>query len=431
MTAPKIPISRCTVAIVGTGAAGYNAALCLKSLGVTDIIMVSEGKLCGTSRNTGSDKQTYYKISQGGAELDSVRQMAQTLFDGGSMHGDIALVHSALSARGFYKLVELGVPFPFNRFGEYAGYKTDHDPARRGSSIGPLTSKVMTEQLERAVGDVKLMDGYRVARIFTDNGSCKGLLLVSIATGELTAINASSVIFATGGPAHIYAQSVYPHSQTGATGIALAAGTKGANLGEWQYGLASTEFRWNVSGTYQQVLPRYISTDQNGGDEREFIADYYSSNEQMLENIFRKGYQWPFDAKRTEGSSRIDLLVYNETVIHGRRVYMDFTRNPSCIGEQLSPSYENLSDEVSSYLQSSGALFGTPIERLAHMNPQAIEIYASNGIDLYSQPLEVAVCAQHNNGGLAGNLWFESNIKRLFPVGEVAGSFGAARPGGS
>jgi aspartate oxidase len=48
------------------------------------------------------------------------------------------------------------------------------------------------------------------------------------------------------------------------------------------------------------------------------------------------------------------------------------------------------------------------------------------------QPLEVAVCAQHNNGGLAGNLWWESvNVKHLFPVGEVNGSHGVYRPGGS
>ena len=48
------------------------------------------------------------------------------------------------------------------------------------------------------------------------------------------------------------------------------------------------------------------------------------------------------------------------------------------------------------------------------------------------EPLEIAVCAQHNNGGLAGNHWWESvNVRHLFPVGEVNGSHGVARPGGS
>ena len=66
------------------------------------------------------------------------------------------------------------------------------------------------------------------------------------------------------------------------------------------------------------------------------------------------------------------------------------------------------------------------------MNPPAIELYLSNGIDLTREPLEIAVCAQHNNGGLAADIWWEStNIGRLFPVGEVNGTHGVYRPGGS
>ena len=66
------------------------------------------------------------------------------------------------------------------------------------------------------------------------------------------------------------------------------------------------------------------------------------------------------------------------------------------------------------------------------MNPGAIELYRDHGIDIAREPLEIAVCAQHNNGGLAGNHWWESiNIKHLFPVGEVNGSHGVYRPGGS
>jgi len=58
-------------------------------------------------------------------------------------------------------------------------------------------------------------------------------------------------------------------------------------------------------------------------------------------------------------------------------------------------------------------------------------LYEDNGIDLYAEMLEVAVCAQHNNGGLLGNIWSESNVRHLFPVGEVNGIFGVYRPGGS
>jgi pyruvate/2-oxoglutarate dehydrogenase complex dihydrolipoamide dehydrogenase (E3) component len=49
--------------IIGSGCAGYNAADRLYDLGITDIAIITEGRFMGTSRNTGSDKQTYYKLS--------------------------------------------------------------------------------------------------------------------------------------------------------------------------------------------------------------------------------------------------------------------------------------------------------------------------------------------------------------------------------
>ena len=52
--------------------------------------------------------------------------MADTLFAGRCVDGDIALCEAALSTQCFLKLVELGVPFPRNRYGEYIGYKTAH-----------------------------------------------------------------------------------------------------------------------------------------------------------------------------------------------------------------------------------------------------------------------------------------------------------------
>jgi hypothetical protein len=83
-------------------------------------------------------------------------------------------------------------------------------------------------------------------------------------------------------------------------------------------------------------------------------------------------------------------------------------------------------------LERSGANQETPISRLMHMNPGAVELYTNHKIDLFTEALEVAVCAQHNNGGLAGNIWYEStNLKHLFPIGEINGSHGVTRPGGS
>ena len=424
---------RCNTAIVGSGAAGYNAADCLWRAGRHDILLLTENRLCGTSRNTGSDKQTYYKLTLSGGDGDSVREMAQTLFDGQCVDGDTALCEAALSAPCFLRLAELGVEFPRSRYGEYVGYKTDHDPRRRATSAGPYTSKRMTQMLEAAVcaEGVPMLDGMQVIRILTDGERVLGLLCLNrAARSEQTRyalIHCRNVIWATGGPAGIYADSVYPAGHHGSTGIALEAGAIGQNLTEWQYGLASLHPRWNVSGTYMQVLPRMISTTPDQTDEREFLMDFFKTPAEMLSKLFLKGYQWPFDVKKIEGgSSIIDVLVYLERC-KGRRVWLDFRRNPC--GDEID--YSQLDAEAREYLTHAGACFGTPIERLRHMNAPAVEFYREHGVDLETQPLEIALCAQHNNGGLEVDCWWQTNIKGLFAAGEAAGTHGVCRPGGT
>ena len=148
--------------IIGSGAAGLSAALRLKQEGVDDILLLSEGLERGTSINTGSDKQTYYKLGIYGNEPDSPGLLAQTLYDGGSVHGDIALIEATLSVRCFMNLVNLGVPFPNDEFGQFIGYKTDHDPKRRATSCGPYTSKEMCLALIRAVKALGIKIGKKV-----------------------------------------------------------------------------------------------------------------------------------------------------------------------------------------------------------------------------------------------------------------------------
>lgn len=437
----RIPFYQAQVIVVGSGAAGYGAADSLYELGIRDVLIVTEGRLMGTSRNTGSDKQTYYKLNMAGGISDSVYDMAHALMRGGSMHGDIALSDAALSARSFFKLVNLGVPFPMNEYGEYVGYRTDHDATTRATSAGPLTSKYMTEALERSVlaKKIPMLDGYRVIRLLAEKGCVKGLLALcpSLVSEEnpvgLCAMTAGSVVYAVGGPSAIYGDTVYPESQTSSLGAAFEAGAAGANLTESQYGLASVAFRWNLSGTYQQVLPRYVSTDASGGDEREFLDGVFDSREEMLSAIFSKGYEWPFDPKKTGrgGSSRVDLAVCKEKQA-GRRVFLDYTRNPSCVDRNGCLDVSRLPEKATAYLGKSEALLDTPILRLEKMNRPAIELYAAHGIDLYRERLEIAVSAQHCNGGLAVKRNRESTtLRNFYAVGECAGTFGVYRPGGS
>ena len=419
--------------VVGSGAAGFNAAVRLRQFGVEKVAMITEGINMGTSRNTGSDKQTYYKLGLAGDSRDSVSAMAKDLFAGGCVDGDHALIEAALSARSFLHLCELGVAFPTNAYGEYVGYKTDHDPCARATSVGPLTSKEMTEKLQAEALrlEIPIYDHQLVISVICHEGKAVGLLTLNTSPegeGEFTLFNCRNIVFATGGPGGIYADSVFPVCHNGASGVLFETGAKGQNLTQWQYGMASVSPRWNVSGTYMQVLPRFVSVDSQG-NEYEFLAEYFQNLGECLSMVFLKGYQWPFDSQKVlDGSSVIDALVYRERVLLGRKVYLDYRSNPF---GQTEVDYDSLSSEAREYLEKAGACFGTPIQRLAHMNQPAIDLYKEKGVDLYTERLEIALCAQHNNGGVAVDAWWRSSVEGLFVCGEAAGTHGIYRPGGS
>jgi succinate dehydrogenase/fumarate reductase flavoprotein subunit len=356
------------------------------------------------------------------------------------MHGDIALCEAQGSVQAFMILVGLGVPFPRDKYGSFAGYKTDNDPRARATSAGPYTSGMMVKALGEEVRkrNIKVLDNLQVVELLTsgDGSRVTGALAIDTTKKDpfdaFAVFNAVNLILGTGGPGEMYEDSVYPLSQTGSPGMAYRAGASGQNLTESQFGIASLKFRWNLSGSYQQVIPRYFSTGSPGKDEREFLNDHFKSYRDLTGAIFKKGYQWPFDPSRINdgGSSLIDLLVWQETVQRGRKVFMDYRKNLSWEGKDTF-HHSELDPVAGNYLERSESLQETPLERLLAMNRPAYELFRDHGIDLASEPLEIGICAQHNNGGLKADIWWESDLKHLFPVGEVNGSHGVVRPGGS
>ena len=412
--------------IIGSGAAAYSAADWLFKEGIEDIAIITENRLWGTSRNTGSDKQTYYKLSMDGITSDSPYKMASDMFSGSSCDGEKMYLEAVNSVKCFLRLCDYGVAFPTDEFGGFPGYKTDHDDTVRATSVGPLTSKFMTQKLEKVVlekNKTALFDKRQVIKILVDAKRVFCVAVLNIETNLKETFFAENVICATGAPACIYEDSVYPESQHGMTGVLLDAGVRMCNFTQWQYGMASVDFRWNVSGSFMQVIPRFVSIDENG-TEREFLKDYFSDIHEAYSFVFLKGYQWPFSFARAEESSRIDIAVHSE-MQKGRTVYLDYRKNPEGF------CFEKISEEAKEYIRAADCFADTPIERLEKLNSKAISVYSRQGIDLHKNMLRIAVCAQHNNGGVYTDKNFETDIKGLYVIGEAAGSFGLSRPGGS
>jgi len=439
----EVPVHLCGCVVVGSGAAGLRAAVELKRRG-SDVTIISQSAWGGTSACSGSDKQTLHTANTAD-QGDNFNCMARAIRAGGAMDEDTAYVEAVGSARAMASLQFLGLPLPQDSLGGTLRYRTDHDEVGRATSCGPRTSRLMVKVLaEEAIRlDIPFFNQSVAAQVLTEGEGAKrrvvGILVIRAKEQSeknpygLAVFQCSALVLAAGGPGELYRDSVFPNGCFGALGLALDTGLELVNITESQFGIGTRRegFPWNLSGTYVQVIPHIYSID-GSGEEYHFLADYYRTTQEMASNVFRKGYQWPFHATRMLdfGSSLVDLAILRECQ-KGRRVIMDFNRNPLSVPGDTEFSLERLDDDVHTYLKSAGANHALPIDRLRHMNPLAIELYRRYKVDITSEPLEFAVNNQHMNGGIAVDIWGRSNIGGIYAIGEAAGTHGATRPGGS
>ncbi|WBL32869.1 FAD-binding protein [Sinirhodobacter sp. HNIBRBA609] len=438
-----IPVRRSAAIVVGSGAAGLRAAVELKRRNV-DVSIVSQSAWGGTSACSGSDKQTLHTANTADRG-DNFKEMARAIRSGGAMDEDTAYIEAVGSVRAMASLQFLGLPLPQDTLGGTLRYQTDHDEVGRATSCGPRTSRLMVKVLaQEAIRlEVPFFNQTTVVRILTEcrDGASRvtGLLAVRSRNQSdenplgLVLFACPTVVLAAGGPGELYRDSVFPNGCFGSLGLALEAGLEVVNITESQFGIGTRRegFPWNLSGTYVQVIPHIYSVDADGS-EHHFLSDYYRTTQELASNVFRKGYQWPFHATRMLDfqSSLVDLAVFRETQ-KGRRVYMDFNRNPEPVPGDKPFSLSRLDDDVRTYLTNAGANQGAPIDRLRHMNPLAIELYRRYKIDIAAEPLEFAVNNQHMNGGIAVDIWGRTNIHGIYAIGEAAGTHGITRPGGA
>lgn len=438
-----VPVHRAGAVVVGSGAAGLRAAVELKRRDV-DVSIVSQSAWGGTSACSGSDKQTLHTANTAD-QGDNFIDMARAIRAGGAMDEDTAYIEAVGSVRAMASLQFLGLPLPQDRLGGTLRYQTDHDEVGRATSCGPRTSRLMVKVLAQEAMRlaVPFFNQMTVVRLLTEGlgreRRVTGLLAIRSREQKegnplgLVLFLCPNVVLAAGGPGELYRDSVFPNGCFGSLGLALEAGLELANITESQFGIGTRRegFPWNLSGTYVQVIPHIYSVDE-AGEEHHFLAEYYRTTQEMASNVFRKGYQWPFHASRMLDfqSSLVDLAIVQEGR-KGRRVFMDFNRNPLPVPGDLPFSLDRLDGDVRTYLAKAGASQDLPIDRLRQMNPLAIELYRRYKVDIAAAPLEFAVNNQHMNGGIAVDIWGRTNIGGIYAVGEASGTHGVTRPGGS
>jgi succinate dehydrogenase/fumarate reductase flavoprotein subunit len=442
----EVPVYEGNTIVVGSGAAALKCAHKLAIEGIDDIALVTSNMHNSTSYWTSSDRMTFHTTGVSGRTPDSGYSLAEVLYLGGCLDGDVALAQGDTAAQAFNELMGIGVKFPKTRHGTALGFQTDFREEKGGTSAGPFTSRSMVECLEDQVrrydDKIEVFDKYEVISIIADNERVYGVVAIDKSQVEsdnlgLCVFKGENVVLGVGGPAGLYEHSVYPKGVIGSIGMALDKGGLAANLPEGQFGISPMNPPLALSGSYGRAIPSMYSVDSEG-TRYNFLDDAFATTQDIALNTFMKGNQWPFAATKINGrdsSSRIDVLTYIQTIILGRKVFWDFSKNPKGEGQfcldDLSVVMPEFDRTPYQFLNEGNALRGTPYERLMALNPQAELPFRKLGIDISNTPIEVAVGIQHSNGGLAINEWWETSLDHLFAVGECAATNGIRRPGGT
>ncbi len=430
----------CDILVVGGGGGGIRAALAARGQDdQTSIYLATKGKLgqSGVTALACSDRMAFHATLPHTEPLceDSWFYHARDIYEIGGRVSDanLAAILAANACEAFEYLLKLGVPF-VTCDGKTDQFVTDGSHYARACYTGPYTAvhieQALVEEFKR--NNIGLLENCSIIELISDNEGIRGAigLLESRQGEELLVVNASSVIMASGGGGLIYADNVFPRGNSGSGAIlAYRAGAELVNMEFIQFGIASVKTRLNCSGSMMRAFPRFVN-DQG----REFISDYLPEGidpSDLPGLIFRKGATWPVSYEHD--TRIIDIAVYKERK-NGRKVYLDYSKNPRGFTYQqvesaLKERYRGeIKNEIS--LQEREE---SPLKRLQEINPDSVSWLEKHGIDITSgEMVEVAVCAQHFQGGIKINDRGETAVRGLYAVGECAGGqHGANRPGGN
>jgi len=376
--------SDCHVLVIGSGGAGIRAAVEAEKYGTVSIISKT---ITGKGGCTVMAEGGYNAVL---AEEDAVSVHYEDTVKGGAYLNDTELVEALVSDApsrirdlfnwgAVFDLTEDNTiaqrPFGGQRFPRtcYAGDHTGHE-------------MVMT-LLERLRGSgVEIHDETTVLELLKDGDRVIGAVTAD-RNGELGVITADAVILATGGAGQLYDVTT---NSTAGTGDGYALGFRaGAKLIDME------QVQFHPTGA---VYP----ADSRG----RLITEAVRGEGGILKNAAGERFMEKYDPARMELSTR-DVVARGiaTEILEGRGtpsggVYLDVTHLPP---EQIE-------------------------KRLPVMLSQFLQF----GVDIRTEPMQVAPTAHHFMGGLAITKDAQTTVPHLFAAGEVTGGVhGANRLGGN
>jgi succinate dehydrogenase / fumarate reductase flavoprotein subunit len=434
----------CDVLIIGAGGAGLRAAIeACETLKKGNVLLATKGVLgkSGVTATACSDRMAFHatlpETEPGGP--DPWKYHAEDIYRIGGYvsDGDLASILAKEAQKAFEYLDFLGVPFARRENGRVDQFITDGSEYARACYTGPRTAIHIEEALLKKVSSInmRMIDHCMIADLIKYRGRIVGAIGIDEREGlkvedRLKVFSSKAILLATGGAGEVFEVHVFPKGMTG-DGYALAyrAGAELVSMEFIQIGPASINTRLNCSGSLMRAIPRFIN---EAGEE--FLKNYFpkkTPRSEISDLVFEKGSSWPVSLEKK--THLIDVAMFKE-IAQGHRVFLDYSINPEGFRFQdLDVKWQRRYEKEVKSRIDPGQRAASPFLRLSEINPDVIDWLKVHGIDLgRGDPMEIAPCIQHFQGGVKIRGRGQSSLKGLYAAGECAGGqHGANRPGGN
>ena len=385
-----------SVLVIGAGAAGARAAIELVDRGVDDVLVIGK-------RSHGDAHTTWARGGINGAlgthdpEDDWTVHAADTLNEGHFLNDPqkVETVAKQMPER-LRELDEWGMAYSRTDDGEidqrYFGAQSFRRTAFAGDHTGESLLDALVERAQELT--IPYRENVMITKLISDGKRVHGAVGFDMDTGRFLLFNAGSVILAAGGYAAIYNRHTSRDDENNGDGPALAY-EAGASLLDMEFvqfhptGMAVDE----DDPDWEPWSGRLVTEAVRGEGGRLFNAD----GERFMERYSPD--QMELDARDVVARAIAKEIAEGRGTENGG-VYLDIShRNREFIKARLPRMYER---------------------------------FADLGVDMATEPVEVAPTAHYGMGGVAVDRYGETEIEGLYAIGEtMAGVHGANRLGGN
>jgi L-aspartate oxidase len=375
------------VLVVGAGAAGLYAALCLPET-------FQVGLITKDTLSTGASDWAQGGIAAAIDPTDSpVLHIKDTLRAGAGLCDLEAVTFLVEQApECIQSLVDLGVAFDRKQERLALTLEAAHSRPRvlhAADTTGRAVVSTLTSQVLARKNITTLQQAFALSLwLNPQTGHCQGISLIY--NRQTHWVRAGAVVLATGGGGQVFAQTTNPEVSTG-DGVAIA----------WRAGaiLRDLEFiQFHPTALTKPGAPRFLISEAVRG-EGAHLVDV-------------QGHRFAFDY-HPDGELAPRDVVSRAIFSHLQKT-CDAGRGDGNIGE-----------EGHVYLD----LKPIPSDRIHYRFPNIIQVCQHWGIDVFHEPIPVAPAAHYWMGGIATDLMNRTSIPGLYAIGETAstGVHGANR----